>query len=50
MVVAELDERRLPVIVEADLVSLSGQLMKIIDECKLGGARKVSVATRAGKG
>ena len=43
-------EPDLPVIVEADLVSLSGQLMKIIDECKLGGARKVSVATRAGKG
>ena len=43
-------EPSLPVILEADIDSLSGQLMKVIDECKLGGAEQVSVATRLGKG
>ena len=35
-----------PVIVQADANSESGLLVRIIDEAKLGGALKVSVATR----
>lgn len=38
-----------PVIVQADQDSSSGLLVRIIDEAKLAGAEKVSVATRAGK-
>ncbi|MFZ9691331.1 MAG: ExbD/TolR family protein [Phycisphaerales bacterium] len=36
----------LPVIVQADQASQSGLLVRIIDEAKLAGATKVSVATR----
>ena len=36
----------LPVIVQADQSSQSGLLVRIIDEAKLAGATKVSVATR----
>jgi biopolymer transport protein ExbD len=38
----------LPVIIQADQASQSGLLVRIIDEAKLGGATKVSVASRAG--
>jgi len=37
----------LPVIIQADASARSGLLVRIIDEAKLGGALKVSVATRA---
>lgn len=35
----------LPVIVQADTAAPAGLLVRVVDECKLGGARKVSVAT-----
>jgi biopolymer transport protein ExbD len=35
----------LPVIVQADTAAPAGLLVRIVDECKLGGAKKVSVAT-----
>jgi len=37
----------IPVIIQADTVSQSGLLVKIIGEAKLAGATKVSVATKA---
>lgn len=40
-----LQKEDLPVIIQADRVSQSGTLVRIIDEAKLGGATKVSVAT-----
>ena len=36
-----------PVIIQADASAQSGLLVRIIDEAKLAGALKVSVATRA---
>lgn len=39
----------LPVIVQADSSALTGLLVKVIDQAKLGGASKVSVATSKGK-
>lgn len=39
----------LPVIVQADKVAQSGLLVRIVDEAKLAGATKVSVATRQSK-
>ncbi len=39
----------LPVIVQADTSVASGLLVRVIDEAKLGGATKVSVATRRTK-
>ena len=35
----------LPVILQADSAAPSGMLVRLIDECKLGGAKKVNVAT-----
>jgi len=40
-----LQKENLPVIIQADRVSQSGTLVRIIDEAKLAGATKVSVAT-----
>ncbi len=40
----------IPVIIQADAGSKSGLLVRIIDEAKLAGATKVSVATRAKSG
>ena len=40
----------MPVIVQADVASQSGLLVRIIYEAKLGGATKVSVAARNTKG
>jgi len=40
----------LPVIIQADRASPSGKLVRIIDEAKLAGATKVSVATRMAQG
>jgi biopolymer transport protein ExbD len=41
-----LQKEKVPVIVQADTNALAGQLARIIDECKLAGADKVSIATR----
>jgi biopolymer transport protein ExbD len=40
-----LQKEDLPVIIQADTVAPSGLLVRIIDEAKLAGATKVSVAT-----
>jgi biopolymer transport protein ExbD len=42
-----LSQEQLPVIIQADTNAQSGTLVRVIDEAKLGGAQKVSVATRA---
>jgi biopolymer transport protein ExbD len=39
-----------PVIIQADAQAQSGQLVRVIDEAKLGGAQKVSIATSAARG
>jgi biopolymer transport protein ExbD len=41
-----LQKEEIPVIVQADQAASSGLLVRVIDEAKLGGAVKVSVATR----
>ncbi len=41
-----LQKEDVPVIIQADSAANSGMLVRIIDEAKLGGAIKVSVATR----
>lgn len=43
-----LQKEDVPVIIQSDAVATSGLLVRIIDEAKLAGATKVSVATRAG--
>jgi biopolymer transport protein ExbD len=43
-------EEEIPVIIQADSGSQSGILVRIIDEAKLAGARKVSLATSPPKG
>lgn len=44
-----LQKETVPVVVQADSQAPSGLLVRIIDECKLGGAEKVSIATKKGK-
>ena len=44
-----LRKEELPVIIQADKVAQSGLLVRIVDEAKLAGATKVSVATRQSK-
>ncbi len=39
-------EPEMPVIIQADEGSLTGTLVRVVDEAKLGGALKVNVATR----
>jgi len=39
-------EPEMPVIIQADEGSLTGTLVRVVDEAKLGGARAVNVATR----
>ncbi len=41
-----LQKENVPVIVQADSAAPSGILVRVIDEAKLGGAPKVSLATR----
>jgi biopolymer transport protein ExbD len=41
-----LEKEKVPVIVQADKNVSSGLLVKVIDEAKLGGAEKVSIATK----
>ena len=43
-------EKDIPVIIQADTNAQSGTLVRVIDEAKLAGALKVSVAARVGKG
>jgi biopolymer transport protein ExbD len=43
-----LEREDLPVIVQADQAVSSGILVRVIDEAKLGGATRVSLATRKG--
>jgi len=43
-----LQKEQVPVIIQADANVQSGKLVRIIDEAKLAGAAKVSVATRQG--
>jgi len=38
-------DKKTPVIIQADRASQSGLLVRVIDEAKLAGARKVSLAT-----
>ena len=45
-----LQKEDVPVIVQADQAAASGLLVRIIDEAKLAGAIKVSVATKAKQG
>jgi biopolymer transport protein ExbD len=42
-----LQKEKVPVIIQADNVAQSGLLVRVIDEAKLAGAEKVSVATRS---
>ncbi len=44
-----LQKEDVPVIIQADTTAQSGLLVRLIDEAKLGGAVKVSVATRKSK-
>ena len=45
-----LQKEEVPVIIQADQSAKSGMLVRIIDEAKLAGAVKVSVATRKSNG
>jgi len=45
----QMREREVPVIIIADKNSLSGQLVQLLDECKLAGAKQVSVAAQNGE-
>ncbi len=45
-----LQKEEVPVIIQADSAAQSGLLVRIIDEAKLAGAIKVSVATRKATG
>ena len=41
-----LKSRDLPVIIIADEQAVTGRVVEVIDQCKLGGAQKVSLAAR----
>ena len=45
-----LQKEEIPVIIQADAAAPSGALVHVIDEAKLGGATKVSLATRKPQG
>ncbi|MCF7974946.1 MAG: biopolymer transporter ExbD [Phycisphaerae bacterium] len=45
-----LQKEDVPVIIQADAAAQSGLLVRVIDEAKLGGATKVSLATRKPQG
>ncbi len=46
----KLQKEKLPVIIQADSAAQSGLLVRLIDEAKLGGAEKVSLATAIKRG
>lgn len=50
LVKQKLQKEQLPVILQADTNANSGLLVRAIDECKLAGAQKVSVATATKRG
>jgi biopolymer transport protein ExbD len=45
-----LQKEEIPVIIQADAAAPSGLLVRVIDEAKLGGAAKVSLAARKPQG
>ena len=45
-----LQKEPVPVIIQADTVAQAGLLVRVIDEAKLAGAEKVSIATRQTSG
>jgi biopolymer transport protein ExbD len=45
-----LQKEDLPVIIQADSAVPSGLMVRIVDQAKLGGAEKVSIATSAQRG
>lgn len=45
-----MQKEEVPVIVQADQLVQSGLLVRVIDEAKLAGAEKVSIATRKNQG
>jgi biopolymer transport protein ExbD len=45
----ELQKENVPVIIQADAAAQSGLLVRVIDEAKLAGAIKVSLATKQSK-
>ena len=45
-----LQQEDVPVIVQADRTVQAGIMVRVIDEAKLAGATKVSIATRSGSG
>jgi biopolymer transport protein ExbD len=45
-----LQKEDIPVIIQADAAAPSGLLVRVIDEAKLGGAKKVSLAARKPSG
>jgi biopolymer transport protein ExbD len=50
LVARELAERQMPVIILVDKSARSGLLVDVIDECKLAGAQRVSIAARREEG
>jgi biopolymer transport protein ExbD len=45
-----LREEEVPVVIQADAAATSGLLMRVVDEAKLAGSPRVSVATRRKEG
>ena len=45
-----LQKEKVPVIIQADNVSQSGLVVRVIDEAKLAGAEKVSISTAKARG
>ncbi|MFO8014777.1 MAG: biopolymer transporter ExbD [Phycisphaerae bacterium] len=45
-----LQKEQIPVIIQADAAAQSSLLVRVVDEAKLAGAAKVSIATRRTKG
>ncbi|HON91204.1 MAG TPA: biopolymer transporter ExbD [Sedimentisphaerales bacterium] len=50
LVARMLQKEEVPVIIQADAAAPSGLLVRVIDEAKLGGAAKVSLAARKPQG
>jgi biopolymer transport protein ExbD len=44
-----LQKEEIPVIIQADTTAQTGLLVRVLDEAKLGGAEKVSVATSSSR-
>ncbi len=50
LVTREISEKQMPVIILVDKIAPSGILVDVIDECKLAGAKTVSIAARREEG